>query len=185
VLTPIAREIGTAVVVIDHDTKSSESSRYARGSGAKLASLDVQIKCTLVQAFTREQEGNLKIVITKDRRGWLHRFWNVDVHTGAGVISPEFTRDDPEEPGERKADSSWPPSRRSLYEHLTATPQSGQELVDAIVNDGGIPLKRETRSRELNKLAEGGFADRHDMGHGRDALWSLPMRSRDDHVAPF
>jgi len=183
VLTPIARDVGSAVVVIDHDTKSSEASRYARGSGAKLAALDVQVKVTLVQAFTREQEGNLKVVITKDRRGWLHRFWNVDVHTGNGEIDPEFTKDDPEQPGDRVADKSWPPSRRSLYEQLTSTPQTSQELVDKIVEAGGIPLKRETRSRELNKLADDGYADRCEVGHGHETLWSLPMRSsRDEHV---
>lgn len=183
VLTPIARDVGAAVVVIDHDTKASEASRYARGSGAKLAALDVQLKVTMVTAFTREQEGNLKVVITKDRRGWLHRFWNVDVHTGGGLIDPAFTRDDPEQPGDRIADRSWPPSRRSLYEQLTSTPQTSQELVDKIVEAGGIPLKRETRSRELNKLADDGYADRCEVGHGHETLWSLPMRSsRDEHV---
>ena len=37
VLTPIAREHGAAVLVVDHDTKNGEASRFARGSGAKLA----------------------------------------------------------------------------------------------------------------------------------------------------
>ena len=37
VLTPIAREHGAAVLVIDHDVKNGEASRFARGSGAKLA----------------------------------------------------------------------------------------------------------------------------------------------------
>jgi hypothetical protein len=183
VLTPIARDIGSAVLVIDHDTKSSEVSRYARGSGAKLAALDVQLKVTMVTPFTREQEGNLKVVITKDRRGWLHRHWNVDVHTGAGVIQPEFTRDDPEQPGERVAESSWPPARRFLYEALTASPQSSRDLVDTLVQTEVCPkgLKRETCSRELNKLADDGFAQRFDQGPGRDALWSLPVTSRDNH----
>lgn len=182
VLTPIARDIGAAVLVIDHDVKSSEASRYARGSGAKLAAIDCQVKVTMVTPFTREQEGNLKVVITKDRRGWLHRHWDVQVHTGNGIIHPEFTREDPAQPGDRKADSSWPPSRRSLYEQLTAVPQSSQALVDAIVETGGIPLKRETRSRELNRLADEGYAVRHEQEHGREALWSLPM-TRENHVA--
>lgn len=181
VLTPIARDINVAVLVIDHDTKSSEVSRYARGSGAKLAALDVQIKVTMVTPFTREQEGNLKVVFTKDRRGWLHRHWNVDVHTGNGIIQPEFTKEDPQQGGQ-VAPQEWPPSRRALYEQLTGSPQSSQQLVDAIVNSGGIPLKRETRSRELNKLMEEGLAERHEVGPGREALWALPMTAREDHV---
>jgi AAA domain len=172
VLTPIARDLGAAVVVIDHDTKSSEASRYARGSGAKLAALDVQLKVTLTEPFTRDQEGILKIAVTKDRRGWLHRAWHVEVHTGEGTIRPEFRHDDPE-PSHQNAPSDWPPARRSLYEALTGTPRSIRDLVDIIVDKGGIPLKRETCSRELNWLKTGGHAERHDQGHGRDALWSL------------
>jgi hypothetical protein len=175
VLTPVARDIGAAVLVIDHDVKNSEASRYPRGSGAKLAALDVQIKVTMTTPFTREQDGNLKVIITKDRRGWLYRNWNVDVHTGNGIIHPEFSRDAPPETG-KAAQAEWPPSRRALYEVLTNMPQSSQDLVDAIVNKGGIPLKRETRSRELNQLATDGYAERHDHGNGRDAGWSLPQR---------
>ena len=50
VLTPVAREHGIAVLVIDHDTKNGEASRFARGSGAKLAATDVAFKVAIVQA---------------------------------------------------------------------------------------------------------------------------------------
>ena len=47
VLTPLAREHGAAVLVIDHDTKNGEPPRFARGSGAKLAATDVAFKVAI------------------------------------------------------------------------------------------------------------------------------------------
>src|SRR5262249_8095248 len=49
VLTPAARLHNAAVLVIDHDTKNSEPSRYARGSGAKLAATDVAYKVAMIK----------------------------------------------------------------------------------------------------------------------------------------
>jgi hypothetical protein len=46
-----APEHAAAVLVIDHDTKSSEPSRYARGSGAKLAAVDVASKIEPIRPF--------------------------------------------------------------------------------------------------------------------------------------
>jgi len=86
VLIPLARKYHAAVLVIDHDTKSTEESRDARGSGAKLATIDVQIKVKMETPFTRHQEGQLTFTITKDRRGYLHRYWDVTV---TPVMSPD------------------------------------------------------------------------------------------------
>ena len=57
------------MLVIDHDTKSSEASRYARGSGAKLAVLDVQFKIEIVTAFSRQQSGELKFRVVERQAG--------------------------------------------------------------------------------------------------------------------
>ena len=77
VLIPGARLHDAAVIVIDHDTKNSEPSRYARGSGAKLASTDVAYKIEPVTPFSKGSSGLSKLTITKDRRGWLHRSFEV------------------------------------------------------------------------------------------------------------
>ena len=105
VLTPIAREHGVAVLVIDHDAKNGEASRFARGSGAKLAATDVAFKVSIVQAFDRTTNGVLHMQVTKDRRGWLHRYWEIGVNTTAGMrlVFTETTED-----GRRRARQADP-----------------------------------------------------------------------------
>jgi hypothetical protein len=85
VLIPCARQYGAAVIVIDHDTKSSEPSRYARGSGAKLAATDVAYKIASIKPFSKTDDGTSKLSITKDRRGWLHRDHEV-AFTHGGIL---------------------------------------------------------------------------------------------------
>jgi hypothetical protein len=128
VLTPVARELQAAVLVIDHDTKASELSRYARGSGAKLAALDVQYKVEMRTPFTRNKNGELKLFITKDRRGYLERDWIVDVCVGTG-ISPQFRRDtDAEVDAEQKLTDSWGKSKRKVFGALTDDWQTIAEI---------------------------------------------------------
>jgi hypothetical protein len=70
VVRPIART-GAAVVLIDHVVKNKDDQgRWARGTGAKLASVDgasYQIK--VVTPFSRSRPGKVKIVAAKDRPG--------------------------------------------------------------------------------------------------------------------
>ena len=167
VLTPIAREAGAAVLVIDHDGKATEQTRYARGSGAKLCAIDVQIKVTMEKPFTRQQDGNLKFIVTKDRRGYLSRHWEVEMQTTSGTISPYFRK--------FAADQSItdaPPARRAIYSVLddTPKPKTIHEINDAIKAQGGIPLRRETMSRELNELRSQGLVDCVDS-LGRESRW--------------
>lgn len=154
VLTPVAREANAAILVIDHDTKSSEQSRYARGSGAKLCAIDVQLKVTMEKPFTREQDGNLQVIITKDRRGYLHRHWDVRVRTGGGSIVPYFGKSVPDQ-----SVSEAPPARRAVYAMLDEAPRTYHQINDALVASEGRPLRRETMSRELNELRRQGLVD--------------------------
>ena len=173
VLSPVARDYNVAVLVIDHDTKSTEQSRFARGSGAKLAGLDVQFKVEMLKPFTRTGNGLLKVHVSKDRRGWLHRDWQVHVMTGGGVIAPQFREwDDTGGSASRISGSDrWPPSRRALFEALNETPCSQVELVNRIVENGGIPLRRETASRELNELLRDGLVLAVEFS-GKATMWS-------------
>jgi 5S rRNA maturation endonuclease (ribonuclease M5) len=82
VLIPCARLYGAAVLVIDHDTKNAEPSRYARGSGAKLAATDVAYKVELIKAFSKDTDGLSKLQVTKDRRGWLDRSYDISFEHG-------------------------------------------------------------------------------------------------------
>jgi hypothetical protein len=83
VLAPCARRDGAAVVAIDHDVKNGEPSRYARGSGAKLAATDVAYKVEPVQPFSKTSDGKSRLTVTKDRRGWLHRSHEIAFTAGA------------------------------------------------------------------------------------------------------
>ena len=165
VLTPIAREVKSAVLVLDHDTKSTEQSRYARGSGAKLAAIDVQMKVIIVRPFTRDQGGLLRLMVSKDRRGWMHRYWKVEMETGSGQIIPVFSHDEPDEELTER-----PPSRRKIYEVLSDVPKGYKVIVDAINDRHGHFLTRQTVSTELNELLREGLVDSIEQP-GRETLW--------------
>lgn len=176
VLTPIAREHGAAVVAIDHDVKNGTDSRFSRGSGAKLAASDVMIKVKLVQPFSREQNGVLRLDVTKDRRGYLHRAWDVQVRTGEdlSLVLSEAVENPP------AGEADLTPAERKLLSVLTTTPASNRDLIDRVAAEYGHGLRRDTVSGCLNRLAAGGFAERLDMGSGRPAFWALPQTTQRD-----
>lgn len=79
-LTPF-REVGAALVVLDHTTKpeasssaprkKKEPSRYGRGSGAKLAKTHATLLIETGEPFDRSHSGQIHLWATKDRRGFL------------------------------------------------------------------------------------------------------------------
>lgn len=96
VLLPIAKEHQAAVMVLDHVVKSGEGGRYARGSGAKLAATDVSMVIEIVSPFSRGRSGILKLQVTKDTRGWLHRGWEIAAKADTeGGLHFEFRKVDP------------------------------------------------------------------------------------------
>lgn len=169
VLLPLARQYAAAVTVIDHDSKNGGGeSRYSRGSGAKLAASDVMIKVDMVRPFSRAMNGKLKLAVTKDRRGHLHRFWDVVVKTSGGIqMSLAETDMTP-----RKQDGLTPADEK-LLAALTTEPMTQRALVDRVAAEHGFGLRRPTASESLNRLLALGLADRIDQGNGRQALWSL------------
>jgi len=170
VLTPVARRVGAAVLVIDHDTKATEQSRYARGSGAKLAALDVQFKVEIVKPFSRLQSGVLKLHVPKDRRGYLHREWRIAVHSGDGSIKMDFSEATEEEFGDASSiDGS--PAKKKIFEQLSGDPKTKQQIVDGIAVKHGHGLYGTTVSTELNNLLREGLADKIDQGFGQPDLW--------------
>lgn len=168
VLTPLARTFRAAVTVIDHDGKDGTESRYSRGSGAKLAASDVMIKVDMVRPFSRSMNGALKLAVTKDRRGHLHRFFDVVVKTKDGlqlsIAESDMTP--------RKRDDLTP-AAEGLLAVLDSTPRSWKELVDLFAAEHGHGLRRPTASTALNRLLELGLADRLEQGARGQALWSL------------
>jgi hypothetical protein len=64
---------GAAVIAVDHVTKSKESrGLWPRGSGAKRARIDgAAYSVEAVEPFTRQRSGKLKLILAKDRRGFI------------------------------------------------------------------------------------------------------------------
>src|SRR5207248_562605 len=69
---PFIDEVGAAVLHIDHVVKErSNRSRYPIGAGHKLAAVDVAFMLETVTPFARGRSGNSKVIIAKDRPGYL------------------------------------------------------------------------------------------------------------------
>lgn len=66
---------GCTVVLIDHVVKDSKTrGRYARGGAHKLAGISgATYRLEAVRPFARGQVGMAKVIVTKDRPGWVRR----------------------------------------------------------------------------------------------------------------
>ena len=169
VLAPAARLFRAAVLAIDHDTKGGEPSRYARGSGAKLAATDVAYKVVVVKAFSKTESGSSKLIVTKDRRGWLERGHEVGFLAGTGDAAPLTVSITPAAPDPDYPDLT--PAQAKLLEALDGAPATAAELVGRVVATHGHGLKRETVSRALGALVDARLADRIDQGPGKAVFW--------------
>lgn len=97
-----ARDVGAALLVLDHLAKPKEDggakrkrSKYSRGSGAKLAKAHLTMLLEAPEEFDRFRSGRLHLWATKDRRGFtrLPRLnqapvvLEVNVEAGLGKLS--------------------------------------------------------------------------------------------------
>jgi AAA domain len=173
VMLPLARKHRAAVVYLDHVTKDGNGGRYARGSGAKLASVDVAYTLDLVTPFSRNQSGLVRLTVTKDRRGYLHRKHDVAVLVGEPVRL-QFTRTDD------KAANSGPvalagfrTAARKLLAALATAHQRSQdpaseqqaqltvpETVDLVKEMFGHGLNWDNSKKDLNALLRGELVDK-------------------------
>ena len=168
VLTPAARLHGAAVIAIDHDTKSSEPSRYARGSGAKLAATDVAYKVSQVQPFAKMQDGLSRLAITKDRRGWLHR--SNEVTFTAAKTAGEFLR-----VTIRETETDLGVTLRESEQHVLAVlgsrPLTQREVGERAAAQFGRRYDPGTISRALNELLRLNLAAQVIPDYGRSIHW--------------
>jgi hypothetical protein len=67
--------MGAAVILIDHDTKAGEDSRFASGSERKLSGIDgAQFKFKVKDTFSEGHTGLVRIKAGKDRAGKVRKF---------------------------------------------------------------------------------------------------------------
>jgi hypothetical protein len=171
---------GAAVAMIDHPVKSVESQgRYARGSGAKLAGVDVAFKMSSVAPFSHGHDGHSRLEVVKDRYG-LVRSLQVgrvvadvmlcSLPAGAIVVElcpPQSDESDPTTAGLR-------PSARRVLAALEDPSASGagglgvSGIGDLLAIDGrGQPLKVRTIQAALKELHDASRAVRDE----RSGLW--------------
>lgn len=167
VLLEPARHYRHAALCTDHMRKDGVGGRYARGSGDKLAAVDVAYVMAPVKPFHRAASGLARLTVTKDRRGYLHRDHELRMTADAAGLRPEIVEVEPGPAG-------MPPARAKLLGVLRAAdgrPLTVREIVDRVAAEHGHGLGRQTVSTELNALAAAGLADRLDHGTGRAAEW--------------
>jgi AAA domain len=190
VLLKAARTWNTAVVVLDHQGKADETGRYARGSGAKLALVDMHLRVEAVVPFSRSQSGLLKLLVHKDRRGYLHRAHEiaVNVDPDQGALALAFTAVEhiggqhgsraeqfPGDPAAAEPSlADLPPATRKLLVVLrdaAGQPLTRRELVDRVKARWNHGLTRQTVSGGLNELAKRGLADGEQGDDHGDKRW--------------
>lgn len=168
VLMPLARDLNAAVLVIDHDTKSSESSRYARGSGAKLAVLDVQFKVEIVTPFSRVQSGELKFHVSKDRRGWLYRDWRVKMDSQQETLAPQFVKAS----CDQETWNTWSTTKQDVYAVMPSGAWiSVLQIIDKVRKSCGRTHARPTVQNMLTELREEGFVEQQETMPGERSWW--------------
>lgn len=176
VLLRLARDLDTAVVIIDHIDKAATNGRYARGASAKLGLVDVHFRLEAKRPFHRGQSGLLLLTVTKDRRGYLHRHHEILVDVDNG-ITLTFTEVESSNAAAAGGSTGAAPqiskAGAKLLEVLTASPDPilAIDIVDGVVKRFGHGLRRETVSRELAKLRDAGLVDEFDVGPRGSKRW--------------
>jgi Bifunctional DNA primase/polymerase, N-terminal/AAA domain len=166
-LSGFSREHNAAGVLVDH-VPIGDTTR-TRGAGAKRQWVDVQYMLQAVKPFNRFQSGLLKLTISKDREGYLHRAYEIKVEVKAGTMGLAFSKIEGVTDGPLAGLS---PAARKVYAVLPTSlaPATIRELIDAIAREFGHGLQRVTVSEALNEMASRDLCD--SMGEpGKEKRW--------------
>jgi hypothetical protein len=176
VLLEPARSYRLAAVITDHLSKSNGGGRYARGSGDKLAVVDVGYRLESITPFDRERSGLVKLVCTKDRRGYIGRgrAWEVQVLTGGGGIELSTTV----AAAPLAITDGLSPAARKVLEALEAAEGllTVKQIGDQVAAKHPPGLKRNTISAALTDLSEAGWVDQAEHGPRGLNYWMVAER---------
>ena len=173
VLTPIAREHGAAVLVIDHDTKNGEAVPVRPRLRRQARRLPTsRSRSPSSSRSTAPPTASCACQVTKDRRGWLHRWQRSASRPAAGISRSYSPRPPRTAPSPAGAALNLAPAEQKVLGALTAEPSAVAGITDRIAAAYGHGLTRQTVSGALNKLLRLGAADRLDQGTGKPALWT-------------
>lgn len=171
-LLDVARSYGAAVLVLDHVAKDAKGGRYARGSGAKLQLVDVALMVDVLRPFDRQHSGQLRLTVSKDRRGYLGRHHDVKVEVDDGRMTLTVAAVDS---AAAEDGATLPPAAVKVLAALRGkdAPQTVKELGDRMKRETGKALTWPTMRKQLNLLAELGFAEgKGDPGRAK-RWWAL------------
>lgn len=180
VVLPCARKFGAAILLIDHDAKNDNGSRYAAGSKSKLGTIDVQFKVTAQQRFSRAESGALRLEVTKDRPGWIHpTLYRLEVSSHLDIW---FASDAEALAAEAAAKAEkLTPSAQKVLACLSDNRAGIKRIGDRVAAAYGMNFKRETISRALSDLQSAGLAvNLHPggAGTGDESLWVLAQYAK-------
>jgi hypothetical protein len=178
------RAQGAAVLIIDHVVKAKgDRGRFASGSERKLGAVDVHLGLDNVKPFGRGRQGRSKILVHKDRAGWLHRprlgdFILESDDDGCNITwEIEPPADDTAESG-----TGFRPTvlmeRVSIYMETLGEPASRKQIETAVTGKGEW-----IRHAIDVLLAEGHLTDA--PGRGKPVVHAKPFRnSSSSEVVP-
>jgi hypothetical protein len=169
VLLPLVKEMGIPTLVIDHVSKSSLNSRYARGAGSKLALVDLSLAVRTTKPFSKGTDGRIQIKVQKDRAGFFAQetYWDVDVEAASGSVGFDFS--EPMDPKTKASSVSDGEMRERIRDHVSKNPgisKSGLEKVPGRKNE----LKREL----IQKLISEGVLVDHSSSSGSSLFVAEP-----------
>lgn len=175
---------GVTVVMIDHVTKTKETQgRYARGAGHKLAGVDAVYKLESVRPFGRDLEGVSKLVIQKDRHGWIRRLgrhvadFRVDGRDGGDRVLYDL------HVPEKTVDAEGHDRPTACMEAISRAVETSKEPVSSSIlrkkkEDGGIGFRIATIKAAVSQLVDGKYVVAEDGPRG-----SLLITSRKPYRA--
>lgn len=159
VLLPLVKDLEIPTLIIDHKTKNSPGSDYARGAGSKLGVADLALNVEVKRSFNKDQSGEIRVKINKDRTG-MHlkdSFWPVEMKVLAGQVSVCF--------GELQVQASKPAKyqadiKAEVMLFIRSNPNASKAQIEKGIRGSGTEKKRQTllelvESGELIETVEG------------------------------
>ena len=140
------KNLGIAVLILDHVPKNSKG---PRGAGAKVAKMDVVWNAETTRAFDRKRTGEITLTNSKDREAWLPRLVRFSV--GGGV----FARSAGTVEGE--GEDGLTDKQCQAFDFLKARAEEGASWTDLLDVLGG---SKGTLSTTLKKLTRLNLIDR-------------------------
>jgi AAA domain-containing protein len=182
------RQSGAATIVIDHVVKAKgDRGRFAIGSERKLGAVDVHIGLETIEPLGRGRCGRVKVLIHKDRFGFLPRprFGDFVLESDeAGILTAcrfESATDDPFRPTvlmQRVSDElerhDEPVTRQTVKTNVKGKDKFVIQAIDCLIQEGHVGEQAGERGSRLLSLIKP-FPAEGMAGHGSEGLSTVDL----------